>query len=68
MPYICGHCQKIDNLIPDAETYFCLKCRKSKPLHKECCDKHNFIAHRGRAAFKLRPQAPRLAPRGLHSS
>ena len=56
MPYLCGYCQRIDNLIPDAETYFCLKCKKSKTMHKGCCEKHNFIAHRGKATFKLRPQ------------
>ena len=68
MPFICGYCQQLDHLIPDAETYFCLKCKKRKPLHKVCCDKHNFIAHRGKATFQLKPQKPSTGPLGLGSS
>jgi len=54
MPYICnyGFCQHKDKLIPKGEAVGCTKCRKPKPMHKDCFDEHNKEKHSGKATSK----------------
>ena len=67
MPYECSFCQNKGNPVPDNDAYLCSVCKRLKPMHKECCEKHSMLKHKGRPTCEKKPLHPLPKPLGLHS-